>query len=438
MGFTNITHKKSLQKEAKAEQLGDRGRRIRHQQTILLLFLSAAVLTAIQIYYSTRQIVNENTQLKEMPPINKVSHDLDDHLDDAKVTATPDEKSVERAADMDEAESGAIINPTVRNPHADIDSYPRPKAEDIPETLETIEFCAEKCRYIREMCTDGLHREKLSLPAPTCLNYSLTVADDIYWTDYNTKEQILCKKRNSETSNLTVWAAARARRSRRPKKNDTSLACEDVPTNYTAPMMFPEEFEFIVKLMANARPQTYLEWGCGASTSFYPLLASGDVYAIDGYPPWCKQVSEEPRVQCMVKEGRLKFVCPPLLGGNGSQVQMGGLGMIPITTPEKDVLSAMQIYVEAIDTLGVTTLDVALVDGRFRLQCAIKLLPYLKPDSVLLMHDFFLRSKYHAVLEYYDVIGYARSVVALKKKEGLSEEVERDLYKRFMGIENGK
>ena len=44
--------------------------------------------------------------------------------------------------------------------------------------------------------------------------------------------------------------------------------------------------EFIVKLFANAKPATYLEWGTGTSTSFYPLLASGSVYAIDGYPPW--------------------------------------------------------------------------------------------------------------------------------------------------------
>ena len=62
--------------------------------------------------------------------------------------------------------------------------------------------------------------------------------------------------------------------------------CEEVPSKNNQPMMFPEEFEFITKLMANRKPETYLEWGCGTSTSFYPLLASGKVVAIDGYPPW--------------------------------------------------------------------------------------------------------------------------------------------------------
>ena len=47
------------------------------------------------------------------------------------------------------------------------------------------------------------------------------------------------------------------------------------------------------------------------------------------------------------------------------------------------------------------------------------------------MHDFFVRIKsYGTVLEYYDVIGYARSVVALKKKKGL--EAEEDIYKQYM------
>lgn len=40
--------------------------------------------------------------------------------------------------------------------------------------------------------------------------------------------------------------------------------------------------EFVVKVFANAKPQNYLEWGTGTSTSFYPLLAESKVYAIDG------------------------------------------------------------------------------------------------------------------------------------------------------------
>lgn len=314
-----------------------------------------------------------------------------------------------------------------------------------PETLETIEFCAEKCRYLPKMCSEGLHRDMISLPAPTCLAYSTTVPDDVYWKDeMDNGGKGISSRRHNATARLVHWAAARARKRREAKLSSvgrsTGVRCEDVPTNYTSPMMFPEEFEFVTKLMANLQPQTYLEWGCGMSTSFYPLMASGTVVAIDGYPPWCRQVGDEPRVKCMREdEGRLHFHCPALTKADGvTPLALLGVGKISGKTPNEDVESAMSIYVNSVTAsmqeANVTSFDVALVDGRFRVQCALKLLPYLRDKSVVLMHDFWVRYQpYKVVLDYYYVIGYARSVVALRKRElGLTKGEERDVYNKYM------
>ena len=176
------------------------------------------------------------------------------------------------------------------------------------------------------------------------------------------------------------------------------------------------------------------------STSFYPLLVSGNVYAIDAYPPWCEQVTKEPRVQCMIeKEKRLQYACPELTGADGvAKLNLFETGRLSRGAPIPDVEAAMSIYVNSIEKLGIEKpLDMALVDGRFRVQCAVKLLPYLHHDSVLLMHDFWIRKPYHVVLDYYDVIGYARSAVALKKKmEILSAEQEKNEFKKFMTYES--
>jgi hypothetical protein len=57
--------------------------------------------------------------------------------------------------------------------------------------------------------------------------------------------------------------------------------------------------------------------------------------------------------------------------------------------------------------------------------CALKLLNYLSDESILVVHDFWSRliwtkkggdTGYHHILDYYDVIGRARSSVALRKK----------------------
>jgi len=95
------------------------------------------------------------------------------------------------------------------------------------------------------------------------------------------------------------------------------------------------------------------------------------------------------------KENRLFFYCPEIVGADGTKLELRQLGKIPAATKDEDVESAMDIYVNSLsrsfNETGVSMFDVALVDGRFRVQCAIKLLPYLHDDSVLLMHDFFVR-----------------------------------------------
>ncbi|KAL7508946.1 hypothetical protein ACHAXN_008824 [Cyclotella atomus] len=304
-----------------------------------------------------------------------------------------------------------------------------------PESLEEIEFCAEKCRYIPEMCSQNKYRDQLRLPAPKCLRYSTTVEGDIYWASHQSKDQLLNNKRHKKTVRLVTWAAARARERR---GQSSTKKCEEIPSNNTAPMMFPEEFEFVVKVFANAKPQNYLEWGTGTSTSFYPLLAESKVYAIDGYPPWCQKVMAEPRIKCMIEdEKRLHFYCPEMTGADGvTEVQLLETGRISKDTPHADVEAAMSIYVNSIEKLDVKSLDIVLVDGRFRLQCALKLLPFLESNSILLLHDFWIRKPYHEVLRYYDVIGYARSVVALQKKNNLSREEERRVYLRYMNYES--
>jgi hypothetical protein len=53
--------------------------------------------------------------------------------------------------------------------------------------------------------------------------------------------------------------------------------------------------------------------------------------------------------------------------------------------------------------------DVVLVDGRARGDCALELLPYLRPDSLVFVHDWIPSrmggtEQYDKALEYYDVL----------------------------------
>ena len=67
--------------------------------------------------------------------------------------------------------------------------------------------------------------------------------------------------------------------------------------------------------------------------------------------------------------------------------------------------------------IGEGNLDAALVDGRFRVACALRLLPYLRRGAVIFIHDFWNRlDSFYPVLDFYRVRGAARNLVALERR----------------------
>ena len=68
---------------------------------------------------------------------------------------------------------------------------------------------------------------------------------------------------------------------------------------------------------------------------------------------------------------------------------------------------------------------VVLVDGRARLPCALYMLRYMTPNSVLFLHDFWYRPYYMPILKYFDVIASSHTMLALHPKpEFVGESVD--------------
>ena len=59
--------------------------------------------------------------------------------------------------------------------------------------------------------------------------------------------------------------------------------------------------------------------------------------------------------------------------------------------------------------------DLVLVDGRFRVACALKVCLEL-PSSTVIVHDFYNRVHYHGILPYFDVIESVETLAVLKPK----------------------
>lgn len=64
-------------------------------------------------------------------------------------------------------------------------------------------------------------------------------------------------------------------------------------------------------------------------------------------------------------------------------------------------------------------IDLILIDGRFRVACALKSFNIMSDDCVIAFDDFTVRPHYHIVLDYFDIIEKSPSnhMVMLKKKK---------------------
>ena len=76
------------------------------------------------------------------------------------------------------------------------------------------------------------------------------------------------------------------------------------------------------------------------------------------------------------------------------------------------ILSCGQRYYKSIDGNP----DLVLIDGRFRVACALYTWFAVDGAAIVLFDDFFDRPFYHVVLEYYNVLEKAGRLAVLQKK----------------------
>jgi hypothetical protein len=64
------------------------------------------------------------------------------------------------------------------------------------------------------------------------------------------------------------------------------------------------------------------------------------------------------------------------------------------------------------------SIDLILIDGRFRVACCLKCFDVINPNCLIAFDDFLNRPHYHVVLDYYDIVNKTtdNKMVILKKR----------------------
>jgi hypothetical protein len=178
---------------------------------------------------------------------------------------------------------------------------------------------------------------------------------------------------------------------------------------------------FIKYLNAN---DTLFEWGSGASTFNFCTLVK-ELYSVENNFAWYNDVNKT------LKERNLNnvkvFYAPEHEIKYDDVLDKQAEKLLRLTD---NVIIKNNVYysecrgnhdwhchIDYINTIQHVnkTFSKVFIDGRARVFCAYKALDFINEDSIVYIHDFFRRNRYHSVLDYYYEIDRCESLVILKK-----------------------
>ena len=154
----------------------------------------------------------------------------------------------------------------------------------------------------------------------------------------------------------------------------------------------------------------YFEFGSGGSTnvaSFYNLT----VYSVESDKMWHNKL----------KHSGIK--------ANYITIDLkahGNFGHPGIGTTVEDWKKYIQAYKSEYNA------DIVLIDGRFRVACALDIFPKIRNDTIVLIHDY-VRKEYHIVENYYIKIKRWDNLASFVKKPNI-DSIPKNIYNKYIYI----
>lgn len=127
----------------------------------------------------------------------------------------------------------------------------------------------------------------------------------------------------------------------------------------------------------------YLEFGAGGSTVMAARTVRNCVRSVDTSAAWIARVEEACRG--FDSEPRMTFVDLGTVGYWG----------FPLEEARRDTWPAYHTTIWEDD--GAAASDLFMVDGRFRVACAMQILLRCRSDALIMVHDFASRAHYQVI-----------------------------------------
>ena len=186
-------------------------------------------------------------------------------------------------------------------------------------------------------------------------------------------------------------------------------------------LMHEEERLLFCKYAEKAK--IYLEFGSGGSTIWTLLNVAARVYSIESERDWLVEMRKHAVIRDAESAGQLRLYHIDIGKTRGWGYPNGDKNKELFPLYSSDIFNDEKACYA----------DTVLIDGRFRVACALKCILNLRDrNAVIMVHDFWDREYYHIILKYVNVIDRAGTLGVFGIKDGVDAAlVEKDyeLYK---------
>ena len=154
---------------------------------------------------------------------------------------------------------------------------------------------------------------------------------------------------------------------------------------------------------------SYLEFGAGGSTRMAIDLVKGPLFSVESDAAWVAKLSAEEKVKAARASGRLTLV----------HADIGPVGDWGVPKDESKLKNWKNYYTKPWVSSD-KSFDFVLIDGRFRVMCALMAAVYASNNTIVAIHDYMVRKHYFVVEKYFDTIDRADTLVVLKKRPSIN------------------
>tara|TARA_Y100000741_G_scaffold62485_2_gene44318 strand:- start:51140 stop:51691 length:552 start_codon:yes stop_codon:yes gene_type:complete len=167
----------------------------------------------------------------------------------------------------------------------------------------------------------------------------------------------------------------------------------------------------LVHILKNTN--NYLEFGCGGSTIAASKYIKGIGFSIESEKKWSKKVENE-------INNKITMIHIDIENIDNTWGYPGK------NCPREKI----EKYSKINNIIKLDEIDTILIDGRFRVSCALQIHRDIKESAIVIFDDFFGREHmYGEILNYYTIYEKVSSMAILKKK---NVSIPESVYEKYL------